>query len=70
MRGLVFVYIIEEVAQAHAQNAPLVNTWARRCAKAVKRDMLVAYTVIDICFMYCTRPCSYCGSLINAYLIN
>ena len=52
MGSLVFVYIIEEVGHAHAQNAPLlvvlVNTWARRRAETVERDILVAYPVIDI----------------------
>ena len=47
MRALVFVYIIEQVAQAHAQNTPLlVNTCARSRAEAIERDLLVAYPLI------------------------
>ena len=34
MWALVFVYIIEEVAHDHAQNAPLVKNWARSCVHA------------------------------------
>ena len=49
MRGLVFVYIVEQVAHGPAQNAPLVKNWARTCVQAAKRDMLVAYPVLDIC---------------------
>ena len=49
MRALVFVYIIMEVAHAHAQKRnPLVviiNNWPRSCAKAVERDLLVTYLV-------------------------
>ena len=41
MRVLVFDYIIEEVAHNHAQNAPLVNNWARSCIQAAKRDLLI-----------------------------
>ena len=51
MRALVFDNIIEEVAHAHALNAPLeflVNTWARKRADALERDLLVVYPVIDI----------------------
>ena len=51
MRALVYLYIIEEVAHAHVQNAPRVlrvSTWARSRAEAVERDLLVAYPVIDI----------------------
>ena len=48
MRALIFLYIIEKVAHAHAQNAPLewfsVNTWARNSAEAVDW-----YPVINIC---------------------
>ena len=47
MRALVFVYIIEEVAHTHAQNAPL--QWlSSKTVLATKRDLLVAYPVIDI----------------------
>ena len=46
--ALVSVYIIEEVANDHAQNAPLVKNWARSCAQAAERDLLVAYPLIDI----------------------
>ena len=46
MRALIFVYIIEKVAQAHTQKA-LVSTWARSHAEAIEQDLLVAYMVID-----------------------
>ena len=53
MMTLIFVYIIEEVAHAHAQNAPLehffVNIWAGSPVQAVKQDLLVVYPVIAIC---------------------
>ena len=59
MRAHIFVYIIEEVVCAHAQNAPLsrvvlVSTWARSRAKAVEQDLLVAYLVVDI---FCKNSC-------------
>ena len=52
MRALVLVRIKEDVAYAHVQNAPF--GWLssipglRSCAKAVKRDLLVASPVNDI----------------------
>ena len=50
MRPLAFVYIIEKVAHAHAQNSPLewFSSTPRSRALAVERDMLLAYPVIDI----------------------
>ena len=33
----------------------LVNTWARSCAEAVERDLLVAFPVIDIRYS-CLQP--------------
>ena len=44
MRALIFVYIIEEVALEWFSSTP-----ARSRAETVKRDLLVAYLVIDIC---------------------
>ena len=41
-------YVIEEVAHAYAQNAPLVKNWARSRVQASERDLLVAYPLIDI----------------------
>ena len=54
MRALIFAYIKEEVAHAHAQNGPLERflstpVLARCRAEAVERILLVAYLVIDIC---------------------
>ena len=52
MRALLFVYIIEDVAHAHAQNAPLEwfsSTPGLGVAEAVEQDLLVVYLVIDIC---------------------
>ena len=53
MRAFVFV-IIEEVAHAHAQNAPLEwflsTTGLRVVARLlIERDVLVAYLLIYIC---------------------
>ena len=56
MRALEFVYIEEEVAHAHAQNAP--PEWFsstpldRSCAEAVEQDQLVVYQMIYICVKY------------------
>ena len=44
MRTLVFVYIIEEVAHAHAQNVPLewfLSVPALSRVQALERDLLV-----------------------------
>ena len=54
-RTLICVYIIEEVAHAHAQNAPLEwfssIPWLRvvSTVQALERHLLVAYPVIHIC---------------------
>ena len=51
MRALVLVYIIEAVGRTcaeHTSRVVLVNTWARSCAEAVQRNLLVAYQAIDI----------------------
>ena len=47
------------------QNTPLEWLWARSCAEAVERDLLVVYTVIDIgVYMYL---CSYIYLLQEAF---
>ena len=55
MRALIFVYIIEEVTQAHAQNAPLEwfsSTFGLGIVRGVERDPLVAYLLFNIhCLM-------------------
>ena len=51
-RAVIFAYVIEEVAHAHAQNAPLKwfsSTPGLGVAEAVEQDLLVVYLVIDIC---------------------
>ena len=48
MRTLLYVYIVE-VAQDHAQNAPLIKNWARSWVQAAERDLMLAYLVIDVC---------------------
>ena len=51
MRALRFVYIIiEKVSQAHVQNAPFEWFWSTpwrgdMYAKAVDRDLLIAYNI-------------------------
>ena len=59
MRALICVNIIEKVAHAHAQNAPLVHTWTSSRAEAVERGLLVAYPVINI------RDCALHDHLMN-----
>ena len=53
MRALVFVYIIENVAHAHAQNAHIERFSSTPglgvVPRHVERDQLVAYLVINIC---------------------
>ena len=52
MRAFVFVHIIEGVSKAHSQNVPLEwfssTTRLGVVPKAVERNLLVAYPVIDI----------------------
>ena len=51
MRALVFVKIIEYVAHAHAQNAPLEwfsSTPGMSRAEGTEGDLLVVYPVIHI----------------------
>ena len=52
MRAFVFVHIIEGVSNAHSQNVPLEwfssTTRLGVVPKAVERNLLVAYPVIDI----------------------
>ena len=55
-KGSHIFYVIEEVAHANAQNAPLewsTPRFNRSHAEAVEEDLLVGYPVISICADTC-----------------